>query len=94
MTFTWLTQTARLVPLIVGAVHATEAIASVARGRDKQQAAVEAVHAAVAATELAIGRDLLNDEAVDEAVRGLIDAYVALQNVVAARHAEAAPPAS
>lgn len=92
MTWTWLTHTARLLPLIVGAVHGVEAIASMARGQDKQDAAVEAVHAAVAATELAVGKDLLNDEDVDQAVRDVIDAYVALQNAVAAKHADAAPP--
>jgi hypothetical protein len=88
----WLTQTARLLPLIVVATHAVEAIATVARGRDKQEAAVDAVHAALAAAELGLGRDLLNDEDVDDAVRGVIDAYVALQNAVAAHQADEAPP--
>jgi hypothetical protein len=88
----WLAQTARLLPLIVVAVHAVEAIATLARGRDKQAAAVEAIHAGLAAAELGLGRDLLNDEDVDEAVRGTIDAYVALQNAVAAKQADEAPP--
>jgi len=89
----WIAQTARLVPLIVVAVHAVETIATLARGRSKQEAAVEAVHAGLAAAELGLGRDLLNDDDVDEAVRCLVDAYVALQNAVAAKAVDEAPPA-
>jgi hypothetical protein len=92
MTWCWLPQTARLLPVIIGAVHAVEAITAVASSADKQEAAVRAVHASVGAVEIGVHRDLLDDAAVDEAVRRTIDAYVALQNAIAERHGVAAPP--
>jgi hypothetical protein len=85
MAITWLAHVARLLPLIFGAVHAVEALAGAKRGKDKQDAAIVALRAMVGAVEAGVDRDLLNDAEVERAVRATIDAYVALQNVIAGK---------
>lgn len=83
----WIITLLRFVPYVIGAVHAVEAVADARKGKDKQDAAVDAAKAALAAAEGAAGRDLLNDADVEKATRGLIDAYVGLLNIVNAKRA-------
>lgn len=86
----WIERGVRLFPLIVAAVHAVERLVTGSRGSAKQDAAVDAVRAMLAAIEAGIDRNLLDDADVERAVRATIDAYVALQNIIA-RKSTAAP---
>ncbi len=81
----WLLIGAKLIPIIVGAVQAVEHFLTGKHGKDKQDAAVDMVSAFLIAAEGMAGRDLLNDPAVREATRTVIDAIVAMQNVIASR---------
>lgn len=53
------------------------------RGKAKQDAVVEMVKHSLELGESLIGRDLANDADVERATRGVIDAVVALNNIVA-----------
>lgn len=72
----------RLMSYVLGAVHIVETIAIAIKGKQKQDAAVDAVRVMLPVVEGVAGKDLLNDKAVEDAIRGAIDAVVALQNVV------------
>jgi len=80
----WLVIAARIVPLVWTAVQAVERLVK-GKGQEKQDAAVDLVGDLLATVEGAAGKDLLNDAAVVAAVRRLIDAVVAVQNVIATR---------
>jgi hypothetical protein len=58
-----------------------------AKGSDKQQAALNLVMASLASVEQFTNKDLLQDADVAMATKGVIDAVVALQNIIAAKHA-------
>lgn len=88
----WIERGVRLLPLIVGAVHAVERLVTESRGPAKQDAAVEATKAMLAAVEIGVDKDLLNDAEVERAVRLTIDAYVFLQNVIASKTTAAPAP--
>lgn len=79
----WVTTGIRLVPTIISAVHAVESLLTAKSGKEKQDAAVEAVQAAVEVTEASIGKDFLHNGKIDGATRQFIDAYVNLQNAIA-----------
>ncbi len=85
----WITLGLKLYPLIAMAVSVVEKVAH-AKGKDKQDAAVEAVGVGLEVLEAGLGKDLLDNAEVQLALRGAIDAYVHLQNVVA--KAKAAVP--
>ena len=74
----------RLFPFIVEAVNWVEKFVS-GKGVAKQDAAVYMIKAGLGVAEQAIDRDILNDEEVEAATRKVIDAYVALQNLIANR---------
>jgi len=77
----WISIGIKVVPLVWGAVQAVERMVS-ARGRDKEDAAVDMVNTFVEATEGAYGRDVVNNERVKSATRKLMQAVVEFQNVV------------
>jgi hypothetical protein len=85
----------KLVPLILGAIHAVEKFIKGIKGTEKQDAALAFATDVLAFAEGATGKDLLDDARMQEALRALIDAYVAVQNIAASLAAEraAAPPA-
>ena len=89
----WLSIAMRIFPFIIGAVHGVEAMRGALSGQAKQDAAIDMVKAMVQAADAGVGRDLVNDDDVVRATRAVIDAYVALQNVIArkAAAAQAAP---
>lgn len=70
----------RLVPLIFAAVSAVEKLAGARKGKDKQDAAVALVGDLLPIVEGAIGRDVVDDAQVQDAMRTTIDAIVALLN--------------
>ncbi len=86
----WVTIGLKLAPLIIGCVQAIERLVKGAHGKDKQDAAVDMIGTVLAATEGLAGKDLLEDAAVQAATRKVIDAVVALQNVIATRAAKPA----
>lgn len=92
MNWSLLSRVVTLWPLIIGAVHAVEAVSGGLKGRDKQDAAVVAVRAMATAVEGASGRELLTDTEVEAAVRASMDAYVALSNIIARKRAAQAAP--
>ena len=80
----WLATGARLLPFIVEAVSWGEKFIT-QKGQYKQDAAVYMVKSILGVAELGANKDLLDDEDVEEATRKVIDAVVALQNVIASR---------
>ena len=82
----WITLGAKLLPYIVEAVTWVEKFIT-ERGQRKQDAAVYMVKSILGIAESASARDLLDADDVEEATRKVIDAVVALQNVVAKKHA-------
>lgn len=80
----WIGLGAKVITLIPMVVNAVEALKRGFSGKDKEDAAVEFAGTLVEASELVADKDLLNDPAVADAVRGAIRAYVNVQNVIAA----------
>lgn len=75
---------------IVPGVSQVEAIARAIpglKGKQKQDAVAELVRQALMTTEGVTGRDLADDADVDKATRGVIDAVVALHNIISAKAA-------
>lgn len=80
----WLEIGFRVAPYIVAAVSAVEKFLKGAKGKEKQDAALDMIGTFVLAAEGAVGKDLLDDTQVQIAARNAIDAFVAFQNTVAA----------
>ena len=74
----------KLLPFIIEAVSWVEKFVT-RKGQAKQDAAVYLVKSIVGVSEIAHERDLQDDDAVEDATRKVIDAVVALQNVIASR---------
>ena len=82
----WILIGMKLLPLVWGAIQSVEHFFSGQHhGAEKQQDAMDMISCLLIATEGAAGRDLLNDQAVREATKEVIDAVVALQNLIATR---------
>lgn len=79
----WIALGVKLYPLISMAVTMVEKVAKAAKGKDKQDAAVEAIGVGLELVEAGTDKDLLDNAEVNAAVRSAIDAYVHLQNVIA-----------
>ena len=78
----WTAKGLTLVPMIGEVISIIEALKSL-KGQQKQDAAVDLVKAILATSEEAFGKDLLNDTEIEAATRQVIDAVVALQNIIA-----------
>ena len=78
----WVTAGLKLLPLVFAAITAVEKFSTGRSGKDKQDAAVELVGDLVPVLEAGIGKDIVNDGDVQDAIRKVIDAVVAFQNVV------------
>ena len=78
----WLSLGLKLLPFIVEAVSWVEKFIT-AKGKYKQDAAIYMVRSSLAVAEVGADRDLLNDDDVETATRTVIDAVVALQNLIA-----------
>lgn len=88
----WITGALKLFPLILTAVNAIERMSS-KKGKEKQDEAIALVGDLVPIIEAGVGRDVINEAGVQDAIRKVIDAVVSLQNVVrdvVARKASAA----
>tara|TARA_Y100001951_G_C11057935_1_gene139226 strand:+ start:57 stop:311 length:255 start_codon:yes stop_codon:yes gene_type:complete len=71
----------KLLPYIVEAVNWVEKFIK-RKGQAKQDAAIQMVLSMLGIAESAKDKDLLNDSDVETATRKVIDAVVALQNVI------------
>jgi hypothetical protein len=83
----WVTLGMKLLPYIVEAVGWVEKFIT-QKGQYKQDAAVYMVKSVLGIAEVGTARDLLDDDDVEAATRKVIDAVVALQNVVAKKSVE------
>jgi hypothetical protein len=77
----WLALGMKLFPYIVEAVQWVEKFVT-QKGKYKQDAAVYLVKSVLGIAEQGVNKDLLDDEEVEEATRKVIDAVVALQNII------------
>lgn len=77
---------AQLVPIVVGKVQKTKADAP---GPEKKADVLDLARTLVAGTEVIAGKDLIDDNAVQSALSGYIDATVALKNAIASAHQSA-----
>lgn len=84
----WLTLGLKFGPLLISAIQTIEKLSHGLTGAEKRDAAVDFATAILPAIEGAAGRDLIDDASVQVALRETIDAYVALQNVIARVHAK------
>jgi predicted amino acid dehydrogenase len=71
----------RAIPVIVAAIGAVEKL-SEKKGKEKQDAAVAIVGDLIPLIESTIPREIVDEGQVQDAIRKVIDAIVALQNVV------------
>ena len=77
----WLNIGIKVLPYIVEAVQWVEKFITT-RGKPKQDAAVEMIKKMLGLAEAGTNKDLLNDDDVEAATRKVIDAVVALQNLI------------
>lgn len=82
MNFNWVSGALKLIPLIITAVSAVERFGTAKKGKEKQDAAIDLVGEFLPMIENSIGRDIVNESTVQDAIRKVIDAAVALQNCV------------
>ena len=82
----WLDIGIRFIPYVGGIMQAAEAIKD-AKGAEKAEAVKRAVTVGLEATEFALDKDLLLNDKVQEAIDRYRDAYVNLQNAIAATKA-------
>lgn len=77
----WVAAAFKIIPLVISAVRTIEAV-STAKGKQKQDAAVDMVGDLIPLVESTISREVANEDEVKDAIRKVIDAVVALLNVV------------
>jgi glutamate racemase len=91
----WVTGALKLIPLILTAITAVEKVVD-KKGKAKEDAAIDLVGQLVPLIEASVDRDVVDDAAVQQAMRDTISATVSLMNIVrdvqAARHAPAVSP--
>ena len=87
----WINIGIKLLPYILTCVRAVEHLLTGSkRGEEKENAAVGMVHSLLQTIEAGVDKDLLNDEDVNRAVRACMQAFVALENIVASKQPHAA----
>ena len=83
----WINVGIKLLPFVLSCVQAVEGfLTGGKRGEEKENAAVGMVHAILQTIEAGVDKDLLNDTDVNLAVRKVMQAIVALENVVASKN--------
>ena len=86
----WLNVSLKLLPFILSCVQAVEGfLKGPQRGVEKENAAVAMTHAILQTIEAGVDKDLLNDVDVNRAVRACMQAFVALENLVASKRGHA-----
>lgn len=84
----WLGIGLKIAGLVIGGIQAIEHLLTGIKGKDKQAAALQFTQDALGMIEGTTGKDLLDDAEVLEAEKAFIDAFVHLQNVIAAAKAK------
>jgi len=86
MRMNWVNVGIKLLPFVLSCVQAVEGfLTGSKRGEEKENAAVGMVHAILQTIEAGVDKDLLNDADVNRAVRECMQAFVALENIVAGK---------
>jgi|TARA_R100001086_G_scaffold105813_1_gene53223 hypothetical protein len=80
----WISIGLKLLPFIVEAINWVEKFI-MKKGVEKQDAAVKMTLSMLGIAEEAMDKDIMNDKDVEEATRRVIDAVVALQNLLASK---------
>ena len=80
----WVSIGLKLLPFIVEAINWVEKFI-MKKGVEKQDAAVKMTLSMLGIAEEAMDKDIMNDKDVEEATRRVIDAVVALQNLLASK---------
>tara|TARA_R110000744_G_scaffold29284_1_gene70052 strand:+ start:109 stop:384 length:276 start_codon:yes stop_codon:yes gene_type:complete len=83
----WISIGFKLIPFIMESIKWVEKFVT-KKGTDKQDAAVKMTLSMLGIAEEAMGKDILDDKNVQEAARRVIDAVVALQNLIASKEKE------
>tara|TARA_B000000460_G_scaffold226883_1_gene182086 strand:- start:8 stop:286 length:279 start_codon:yes stop_codon:yes gene_type:complete len=78
----WLQIGLKLLPYIVSAVQSIERFFTAGKGKAKEDAAVATVHGILEMVEAGAGKDLLDNQSVQDAVREVMKAVVSLQNII------------
>ena len=80
----WVSIGLKLLPFIVEAINWVEKFI-MKKGVEKQDAAVKMTLSMLGIAEEAMDKDIMNDSDVEKATRRVIDAVVALQNLLASK---------
>jgi len=83
----WISIGFKLIPFIMESIKWVEKFVT-KKGTDKQDGAVKMTLSMLGIAEEAMGKDILDDKNVQEAARRVIDAVVALQNLIASKEKE------
>ena len=78
----WIQIGLKLLPYIVSAVQSIERFFTTGKGKAKEDAAVATVHGILEMVEAGAGKDLLDNDKVQEAVRNVMKAVVSLENII------------
>jgi len=83
----WISIGLKLLPFIVEAINWVEKFI-MKKGVEKQDAAVKMTLSMLGIAEEAMDKDIMNDKDVEHATRRVIDAVVALQNLLASKQTD------
>jgi hypothetical protein len=83
----WISIGLKLLPFIVEAINWVEKFI-MKKGVEKQDAAVKMTLSMLGIAEEAMDKDIMNDKDVEKATRHVIDAVVALQNLLASKETD------
>lgn len=78
----WINLALKIIPVVAGAVNAVEKISKNKSGKEKKEAALEAIETMISTMEISISKELLNEEEFKKLMSKLIDDYVAVQNFI------------
>tara|TARA_R110000824_G_scaffold244032_1_gene432754 strand:+ start:619 stop:900 length:282 start_codon:yes stop_codon:yes gene_type:complete len=78
----WVEVGLKLLPYIVSAVNSIERFFSSGKGKDKEDAAVATVQGILETVEAGLGKDILDNDEVQGAVRNVMKSIVSLQNII------------
>ena len=84
----FLQATLKILPFVVEAVQWVERFVR-RSGKAKQDAALQMILSMLTVAESATEKDLLSDSEIESATRKVIDAVVALENIIKAKHSDA-----
>jgi|TARA_R110000824_G_scaffold132891_1_gene295444 hypothetical protein len=78
----WIQIGLKLLPYVVSAVNSIERFFKAGKGQAKEDAAVATVSSILETVEAGAGKELLDNEKIQDAVRNVMKAIVSLQNII------------